>query len=303
MKDNDKPETVSKSKAWLLATRPKTLPAAVAPIVVGGAAAFADGIFFLLPALACLVGATLLQIAVNLANDYFDAKNEIDSEERLGPVRVTQSGLIPPGEVKFAMILCLVLSVVVFGYLSYVGGLPIVIVGIASVLGALGYSGGPYPLASHGLGEVFVFIFFGLVAVCATYFIQTGQMSWFAVVVSMPPGLLITNIMIINNLRDIDTDRKAGKNTLAVMVGRTNTITNYRLLLLLSYILPLVLWVTAVRSPFILLPLLTLPLGWKMWREVEQNTGSQLNETLARTAKLSLFFSLAFAAGLALGNP
>lgn len=294
--------TCSKSKAWLLATRPKTLPAAVAPVLVGGAAAYADGLFFILPAIACLVGAILLQIAVNLANDYFDAKNEIDSEERLGPVRVTQSGLIPPGQVKFAMFFCLVLSALVFAYLSSVGGLPIVIIAIASVLGALGYSGGPFPLASNGLGEVFVFIFFGLVAVCGTYFIQTGQMSWFAVVVSMPPGLLITNIMIINNLRDIETDRKAGKNTLAVMLGRSSTIMNYRLLLLLSYMMPLVLWVTGVRSPFILLPLLTLPLGWKMWQEVDVCIGSELNETLAKTAKLSLLFSLAFAAGLAVGN-
>lgn len=302
--DNQKTEpSCSRLKAWLLATRPKTLPAAVAPILVGGAAAFSDGVFFILPALACLVGATLLQIAVNLANDYFDAKNEIDSEERLGPVRVTQSGLIPPGQVKFAMILCLLLSAVVFAYLSYVGGLPIVVIGIASVLGALGYSGGPYPLASHGLGEVFVFIFFGLIAVCGTYFIQTGHMSWFAVVISMPPGLLITNIMIINNLRDIDTDRKAGKNTLAVMLGRSSTIMNYRLLLLLSYMMPFVLWVTGVRSPFILLPLLTLPFAWKMWQEVNVCKGSELNETLAKTAKLSLMFSLAFAAGLAVGNP
>ena len=298
-----KETTPSKLQLWVLATRPKTLPAAVAPILVGTAMALADGFFSILAAFACLVGATLLQIAVNLANDYFDAKNDIDSEERLGPVRVTQSGLIPARQVKFAMILCLVAASLVFCYLSYLGGLPIVLVGIASVLGALGYSGGPYPLASNGLGELFVFIFFGLVAVCGTYFIQATQLSWLAVMVSVPPGLLITAIMVINNLRDIDTDKKAGKKTLAVMLGRAKTVLEYRLLLLFSYLMPIVMWATGVRTWYILLPLLSLPLGIKLWKEVEVCVGSELNNTLAKTAKLSLMFSLAFAIGLIVGTP
>ena len=299
---NEQKQEISTFSAWVLATRPKTLPAAAAPILVGCAAAFADGFFLLLPALACFVGATFLQIAVNLANDYFDAKNKIDSEERLGPLRVTQSGLIPPDQVKLAMILCLVVSGLLFCYLSYVGGLPVVIIGIASLLGVLGYSGGPYPLASHGLGEVFVFIFFGLVAVCGTYFIQTLQMNEFAVLASLPPGLLITNIMVINNLRDISTDKKAGKRTLAVLLGRANTIITYRLLLVLSYCIPVVLWGTGVRSFFILFPLLSLPLALIIWKEVERCVGSELNETLAKTAKLSFIFSLAFSIGLIFGN-
>ena len=297
-------ETIpSKLQLWVLATRPKTLPAAVAPILVGTAMAFADGFFSILAALACLVGATLLQIAVNLANDYFDAKNNIDSEERLGPVRVTQSGLIPARQVKFAMILCLIAASLVFCYLSYIAGLPIVLVGIASVLGALGYSGGPYPLASNGLGELFVFIFFGLVAVCGTYFIQAGALSWFAVMVSFPPGLLITAIMVINNLRDIVTDTKAGKRTLAVMLGRSGTVLEYRLLLIFSYLIPVVMLVAGVRTWYILLPLLSLPLGIKLWKEVDSCVGSELNNTLAKTAKLSLMYSLAFAIGLIVGTP
>ncbi len=295
-------QEISKSTAWYLASRPKTLPAAVAPILVGSAAAFVDGFFLLLPAIACLFGAIFLQIAVNLANDYFDAKNNIDSEERLGPMRVTQSGLIPSAQVKLAMIFCLVIAGLLFCYLSWVGGWVIVIIGIASVLGALGYSGGPYPLASHGLGEIFVFIFFGLVAVCGTYFIQTQQMNGFALLVSCPPGLLITAIMVINNLRDIPTDKKAGKQTLAVMLDRNNTINLYRLLLLFSYCIPVILWIMNVCSIFILLPLLSLPLAVVLWKDVERCVGSELNETLAKTAKLSLVFSLVFSLGLIFSN-
>lgn len=300
MSDAAQLSNASKSHLWYLAIRPKTLPAAVAPVLVGAAAAFVEGHFHILAALACLLGATLLQIAVNLANDYFDAKNSIDSEERLGPTRVTQSGLIPAGQVKWAMIFSLVLASFVFCYLSYLGGIPIICVGVASVLGALGYSGGPYPLASNGLGELFVFIFFGLVAVCGTYFIIAGTLSPLAVVVSIPPGLLITAIMVVNNFRDIDTDQKAGKRTLAVMLGRENTIKEYRLLLLFSYVVPVLMFLGGMGSLFILFPLLSLPMAYRMWQEIGTTIGSDLNLTLAKTAKLSLMYSLAFSVGMGL---
>lgn len=300
MSENLELSNASKGHLWYLAIRPKTLPAAVAPILVGTAAAFVEGHFHFLAAIACLVGATLLQIAVNLANDYFDAKNSIDSEERLGPTRVTQSGLIPAGQVKWAMIFSLVLASLVFCYLSYLGGVPIICVGVASVLGALGYSGGPYPLASNGLGELFVFIFFGLVAVCGTYFIIAGNLTGLALVVSIPPGLLITAIMVVNNFRDIDTDTKAGKKTLAVMLGRNKTIKEYRLLLAFSYIVPVVMCLTGMSGIFILIPLLSLPLAYKMWNEIGSTIGSALNLTLAKTAKLSLLYSLGFSVGMAL---
>ncbi|CAG35651.1 1,4-dihydroxy-2-naphthoate polyprenyltransferase [Desulfotalea psychrophila] len=293
-------EKLTKWDLWLLAIRPKTLPAAVAPVLVGSAAAFSDGFFHPLLMLACLLGALLLQIAVNFANDYFDAKNNIDSAERLGPVRVTQSGLIPAAQVKWAMALALVLAVLVFSYLSSVAGWPIVMVMIASVLGALGYSGGPYPLASNGLGEIFVFIFFGLIAVCGTYFILAAQLVASAFLVAIPPGLLITAIMVINNLRDIDTDSRSGKKTLAVILGRSRTILEYRLLLLCAYLVPLVMFLTGT-SYFILMPFFSLPLAIKLWGEVEHCLGTELNSTLAKTAKLSLMFSLGFAVGLVLG--
>lgn len=282
---------------WVQAARPKTLPAAVAPVAVGSAVAFGVDKFVLLPALVCLACAVVLQIAVNFANDYFDHKNSIDSKERLGPVRVTQSGLIPPAEVKRAVIIALLLAGLFFLYLVSVGGGVIVVIGIASILAALAYSGGPCPLASHGLGEMFVFIFFGLVAVCTTYFIQAGELSWMAVIAAVPPGLLITAIMVVNNLRDRETDRKAGKNTLAVILGQQGTVREYIFLLVISYLIPVFL-AFGDLSIEILLPLLTLPYGLSLIREVRNVQGRGLNQTLAKTARLSLVYSLLFALGL-----
>lgn len=295
------PETLSKPAIWLLAIRPKTLPAAVGPVAVGSAMAFRDDGFAALPALACLIGSLLLQIAVNLANDYFDGKNQIDTAERLGPVRVTQSGLLTPGEVRGGMVLTFLLAGPVFLYLAMVGGLPIVVIAIASVLAALAYSGGPFPLASNGLGEVFVFIFFGLVAVGGSYFVQTGGLTWQVFFAALPPGLLITAIMVVNNLRDIAGDARAGKRTLAVILGRAKTIVEYRLLLLIAYLVPLLMAVSG-GGWTILLPLLTLPVAWSQAQQVGGEQGRALNRLLAATAVLSLGFSLLFALGLVWGK-
>ncbi len=291
-------QNLSKMALWWMAIRPKTLPAAVGPVAVGTAVAVADGRFLLLPALGCFLGAMLLQIGVNLANDYFDFKNNIDSDERQGPVRVTQSGLIAPEDVKRGMIVSLVLAAIVFVYLGFVGGVPIILVGIASVLAALAYSGGPFPLASNGLGEIFVFIFFGLVAVGGTYYIQAQQLTAEALLAAVPPGLLITAIMVVNNLRDIDTDAKAGKRTLAVMLGRYRTIMEYKFLILLSYVIPVCMLVADMAGGFILLPFTTLPMARTLMLKVECDLGYNLNELLASTARLSLMYSLMFSVGL-----
>jgi len=285
-------------QAWVLATRPKTLPAALGPILVGTAVAWHDDVFSLLPALAAFIGALLLQVAVNLANDYFDARKAIDSEERLGPLRVTQAGLIPAAHVKAAMLGCLAAAALVFVYLTAVAGPAIFMVGVLSILAALAYSGGPYPIASHGLGEVFVFIFFGPVAVCCTYFVQGGRFSLESLVASVPPGLLITAIMVINNLRDIPTDAKAGKRTLAVRLGRQKTITLYVALLAGAYAVPLLFMISGYAGAAMLLTILPLPMMIALIREVRVTTGPPLNETLARTAKFSLFFSIFFSIGL-----
>lgn len=283
---------------WWLAIRPKTLPAAVGPVAVGTAVAVADDHFLAIPALGCFLGAMLLQIGVNLANDYFDFKNNIDSEERQGPVRVTQSGLIAPHDVKRGMIICLILAAFVFLYLGVVGGPPIILVGVASVLAALAYSGGPYPIASNGLGEIFVFIFFGLVAVGGTYYIQAKDLTAVALMAAVPPGLLITAIMVVNNLRDIDTDKKAGKNTLAVILGRYRTIIEYKILIWGSYLIPVLMLILDMADALILLPFTTVFMARTLVAKVECDLGSNLNELLASTARLSLIYSLLFSFGL-----
>jgi len=293
--------SVPKISPWLLATRPKTLPAAVAPVIVGCAMAYVDQKFSLGPAMACLAVALLLQIAVNLANDFFDFSKGIDTVERLGPVRVTQSGLIPPGRVKAAITTVFVLSLLPGLYLVTIAGWPVVVIGAAAVMAALAYSGGPYPLASHGLGDLFVFIFFGLVAVCGTYYVQALRLTPMVMVMGAVVGLMITAILVVNNLRDIETDQRAGKRTLAVMIGRQKTQSEYAFLLAGAYAVPVFLWLDDLASAWLLLPLATLPLALLHIRLIRQSPdGPALNDLLAQTARLAFFFSLLLAIGLIL---
>lgn len=296
------PRNISPLSVWLLATRPRTLPAAVAPVLVGTAMAIADKSFKCLPALAALAGAVLLQIGVNLANDYFDYVKGVDSVDRLGPIRVTQSGLIPPSRVKAAMIVALGLAATVGVYLILVAGWPVLAIGLASILALLAYSGGPYPLASHGLGDLFVFIFFGPVAVCGTYYVQALHLTWPVILVTIPVGSLITAILVVNNLRDISTDRKADKHTLAVILGNRGARLEYVLLLISAYTMPVILWLAGLASGWVLLPVVSLPMALSMIHVIWQTTGSALNQALARTAGLSLFFSLLLSIGLILSS-
>lgn len=294
-------DTTRPVKAWLLAARPKTLPAAVAPVTVGTAQAYADHGFALLPALAALSVALLLQIAVNLANDYFDFIKGIDTEDRLGPARVTQSGLIAPNRVKSAMFFILVLSLLPGIYLAVRSGWPVVIIGSASIIAALAYSGGPYPLASHALGDLFVFIFFGLVAVGGTYYVQALRLTPMVPVMGSMVGLMITAVLVVNNLRDIQTDQRAGKRSLAVILGTRGTKMEYRLLHAGAYLLPLFIWFSDLADGFILFPLLSLPWALSLNRAIWTNpAGANLNKTLAGTARLALLFSLLLSIGLPL---
>jgi 1,4-dihydroxy-2-naphthoate octaprenyltransferase len=295
------PLEISRGRAWLLATRPKTLPAAIAPVVVGAATALGDRVFAPLPALAALAGSLLLQIGVNLANDYFDFRRGIDSPERKGPVRVTQGGLIPPEQVRLGMAAALAAATLVGIYLVIRGGTPILAVGIASILSALAYSGGPWPLASHGVADIFVFVFFGPVAVCGTYFVQAGSVSGTAAAASIAPGLLITAILVVNNLRDIGTDARAGKLTLAVRLGVRGSLVEYAALLGIAFLLPPALLAADVRGPLILLPLLSLPLALPLVKTLaaRHEDGPAMNAALAGTARLALVFCLLLAIGLA----
>jgi 1,4-dihydroxy-2-naphthoate octaprenyltransferase len=285
-------------RIWILAIRPKTLPAALAPVIVGTSLAWADGVFSLFPALAAGLVALLLQVGANLANDYFDGINGIDTRFRLGPIRVTQSGLISPESVRRAMVGTLLTAATLGLYLVWVGRWPIALLGVAAMLSALAYSGGPYPLASHGLGDLFVFIFFGPVAVCGTYWVQAQTLNRLVLPASIAIGFLVTAILVVNNLRDIPTDQKTQKITLAVLLGRRNTIVFYRLLVGLAYPLLAVFWVNGY-GPWVLLPLLTLPLAMHWSGFVSRHADAALNRALAGTANLTLIFAVLFAIGLA----
>lgn len=286
--------------AWLLAARPKTLPAAISPVLVGTAMAWSDGHFALFPAFAAAAGALLLQILSNFANDYFDFAKGADTSERLGPTRVMAAGLLSPQAMRKGMVAVVVLAVLDGLYLVRVGGWLILAVGLASLVAAVLYTGGPFPFGYHGLGDLFVFVFFGLVAVAGTYFVQAGALSGVVLVVAVPVGALITAILVVNNLRDIATDARAGKRTLAVLIGARNSRLQYALLLLLAYAAPFSLWLGFERGPTVLLPLLSLPLALNRAYILYRATGSALNAQLAATARLSLIYSLLMALGLIL---
>ena len=290
---------MSSLQHWILATRPKTLPAAVGPVLVGTALAFSDGGFHFPSATAALAIALLLQIGVNLANDYFDGIRGIDTKERLGPMRVTQSGLISPAGVKYAMLLTFGIAGLIGSYLLFRGGWPVAAVGIAAVLAALAYSGGPLPLASHGLGDVFVFLFFGPVAVCGTYYVQVMGLSWKVFLLAVPVGFQITGILVVNNLRDIRTDQRAGKNTLAVRLGERGSKVEYAVLLATSYAALLFFWFAERTSWGTLIPFLSMPWAVSLVRKLWQiKISTQLNILLADTARLTLVYNLLLAVGI-----
>ena len=296
-------QSITRTQAWVMAMRPKTLPAALAPVVVGAALAYAGGRFDLLPALAAALGALLLQILSNFANDYSDHFRGADMADRIGPVRVTASGLISPAQLRWGIVVVIALAVGVGLYLVWVGGWPILVVGVAAILAALAYTGGPFPFGYYGLGELFVFLFFGVVAVCGTYFVQAQVMTWGVLVASAPVGLLVTAILVVNNYRDIDTDRRAGKRTLAVRIGRQGARVEYAALMALAYLTPLVLWLGFGNTIWVLAPWLTAPLAIKLARTLAAATdGPTLNKTLAGTARLALFFSLLLATGILLST-
>jgi 1,4-dihydroxy-2-naphthoate polyprenyltransferase len=287
-------------QAWGLAIRPRTLPAAAAGVVMGCALAWRDGFFRVDAALACLFAALLLQIGSNLANDVFDFERGTDTPDRLGPTRVTQAGMLTPSQVKFGMGVVFGIAAVLGLYLAWLGGWPIILIGIAAIISAIAYTGGPFPLGYYGLGDIFVFIFFGLAAVAGTYYVQAGSVSAAAWWMAIPPGLIITAILVVNNLRDIENDRKGGKHTLAVMFGERFAKAEYLLCMLVAYlVLPLAAWMGIV-SWFSLLAWGSLPIAWRAAHTVFTKQGRPLNAALAGTGQTAFVFSLLFWFGMAL---
>ncbi|MEW6287254.1 MAG: 1,4-dihydroxy-2-naphthoate polyprenyltransferase [Chloroflexota bacterium] len=284
--------------AWMLASRPRTLPAAAAGVMMGAAMAWRDGYFRLDAALVCLLTALLLQIGSNLANDVFDFERGTDTTERLGPTRVTQAGLLSPRQVKTGMAVVFGLAAVLGLYLAWLGGWVIVALGVAAILSAIAYTGGPFPLGYHGLGDVFVFLFFGLAAVAGTYYVQAGFVTSAVWWMSIPPGLIITAILVVNNLRDIDNDRKGGKRTLAVMLGERGTKIEYLLCMVLAY-MTLIPAAWAGMIPWTTLTAwLSLPIAYQAANIVLTQKGRPLNMALAKTGQTALLFSLLFWVGL-----
>ena len=295
-------ETPSAARIWLLAARPRTLPAAVAPVLVGTALAASEGVFMIPTFVAALLGALFIQIGTNLSNDYSDARRGADTEDRLGPVRVTAGGLVPPKQVLRATWVAFGLAVLAGSYLIATSGWELLVVGAASILAGVLYTGGPRPYGYEGLGEVFVFLFFGLVAVAGSYFAQTEQLSAEALVLAVPVGLLASAILVVNNVRDLETDRRAGKRTLAVILGRRRARALYPAMLGVAFAATVALGLAGEPTGWVLLALVAAPLGVPLVRLVATRTeGPALNRALAGTGQLLGAFSLVLSAGLLLG--
>jgi 1,4-dihydroxy-2-naphthoate octaprenyltransferase len=286
-------------RIWLMAARVRTLPAAVAPVLVGTSLAVQRGVFRPGAFVAALLGALFIQVGTNLANDYSDARRGADAEDRVGPVRVTAGGLVPPRQVLVATYVTFGLAVVCGLYLVAVAGIELLIVGIASIAAGVLYTGGPKPYGYEGLGELFVFVFFGLVAVTGSAFAQLEAWPWEAFVLGVPVGLLASAILVVNNIRDIDSDRRAGKRTLAVRLGRAPARTIYALMIYVAYLVAPLPWMLGSLGPWLLAPWLTLPLAVRLVRTVRRHAdGPTLNEALAQTGMLQLAFGLLLSAGV-----
>jgi len=282
-----------------MAARPRTLPAAIAPVLVG--TALATGVVDLRVGgfVAALLGAIFIQVGTNLSNDYSDARRGADTEDRLGPVRVTAGGLVPPKRVLVATYVTFALAVLCGVYLVYLAGPILLAIGAASILAGVLYTGGPRPYGYEGLGEVFVFLFFGLVAVAGSYYVQTEEVTWEAFALAVPVGLLAAAILVVNNVRDLETDRRAGKRTLAVRLGRPRARTIFGLMVYGAFLTAPIPWIAGSLSPWLLLPLLLLPPAVELVRMVRTHTdGPTLNDALARTGLLQLGFCILLSVGL-----
>ncbi|ERG88879.1 MAG: 1,4-dihydroxy-2-naphthoate octaprenyltransferase [halophilic archaeon J07HX5] len=298
--------------AWVIAARPQTLPVGTAPVVVGTGLAAADGVFAPGPAAAALVGALLIQVGTNLVNDYHDAARGVDADSP-GFTRVTEAGLLPPDRVRRGAVLAYLTAVIVGAYLVAVGGLPVVAIGLSAIAAGVLYTGGPCPYGYHGLGDLFVFLYFGLVAVSGTYYVQAtapatlsppvglpaGTITPAAVLAGAAAGGLATAVLVINNLRDMETDRAAGKQTLAVVLGARWSRVELAGLFGIAYLIPVVLCLGVGRSPAVLAVWLTLPVAADIVRTASASAApDELNTTLERTGRLFAAYAVVFAAGV-----
>jgi 1,4-dihydroxy-2-naphthoate octaprenyltransferase len=289
-------------RIWFMAARVRTLPAAVAPVLVGTALAVAETDHLRIGAfIAALLGAIFIQVGTNLSNDYSDARRGADTEDRLGPVRVTAGGLVPPRQVLIATYVSFGLAVLCGVYLVAVAGWVILLIGAASILAGVLYTGGPRPYGYEGLGELFVFLFFGVVAVTGSHYAQTEDLTWEAFALAVPVGFLASAILVVNNVRDLETDRRAGKRTLAVRLGRDRARGLYAAMVYGAFVTAPIPWVLGSLSAWLFLPWVVLPLAVSLVRTVRNHTdGPTLNSALGRTGMLQLLFCILLSAALLL---
>jgi 1,4-dihydroxy-2-naphthoate octaprenyltransferase len=292
--------SISKFQSWIIASRPKTLLAAFVPVMVGSALAINFGQLKPLVSLVALICSILIQAGTNFTNDLYDYLKGADTENRKGPQRVLASGLISVKEIKLGIFLTFFTAFILGLYLVYIGGIIILLIGVLSIMAGLAYTAGPYPLAYKGLGDIFVFMFFGLIGTMGTFFLHTNELSLAAFLSSIPVGSLITNILVVNNYRDMEEDRASGKNTLAVKLGKTFTQYQFIFLIIVSFLTPLVLFIFFDFRFWIFLPYLTLPVVYKIIKMLFTHDGVQLNNTLELTAKLSAIYGVLFSAGMIL---
>ncbi|WP_320672958.1 1,4-dihydroxy-2-naphthoate polyprenyltransferase [Patulibacter defluvii] len=287
-------------RIWFLAARPKTLPVGLAPVLVGTALAIHQDAFRLGGFLAALLGALFIQVGANLSNDYSDARRGADTEDRLGPLRVTAGDLVPPQQVLIATWVSFGIAVVCGIYLIATVGWVILAIGAASIVAGVLYTGGPRPYGYEGLGELFVFLFFGLVAVTGTHYALAERFDGTALALAVPVGLMASAVLVVNNVRDIDTDRRAGKRTLAVRLGRERTRQLYAVMLGGAYVLAALIGaIDEELSPALLLVLLCAPLAVRLAQQVRSHVdGPTLNAALAGTGQLELLFCVLLSAGI-----
>ncbi len=282
---------------WIFAARLKTLPAAISPVLVGVSLAIYDGKFQYFIGLMTLIAAVLLQIGANFANDVYDYLNGSDGEDRVGPIRMTQAGLISPKMMLKGVFFVFLAALLIGVYLSWIGGWPIVLIGLTSIGAALAYTGGPYPLGYHGWGDLMVFIFFGIIAVPGTYYLQTGLVSFESIIFGFSMGALSTAILVVNNLRDADTDVRSGKRTLAVRWGKTFAKFEYSIIMLLAFFMPVIFLKSQINQSIIGIYLL-LPFVVKYIQTIFTKKGTALNSLLTSTGILLFSFSIILSIGL-----
>ena len=283
---------------WIITSRPKTLTAAISPVLLGSALAYYDNFFNIITFFIFLIAACLIQVGTNYSNDLFDYLKGTDDSNRLGPDRAMQTGVLSKKEIQKAIVIIFSLAIFFGFYLALLGGWIIVAIGLLSIFFGIIYTGGPYPLAYNGLGDIFVFIFFGLVAVPGTYYLHTGVFTFESIILGFALGCLSTAILVVNNLRDIDNDKKHNKNTLAVYIGRKLTRIEYLLLIIAAYLIPIFISYNFGYKSSIYIVYFTLPIAIRLIIDVFYKNDSALNMTLEGTAKLLLLYTLLFSFGI-----